>query len=250
MAGQQHGDRFVRHVRTDVGAQTGDVAAAVVDAEPEPAGQCCQRGLGPDRGVQPVHPVADIGGDRRRGPTAARRRYCEPARGWPTATNPPLRRRRPRRSGLLFADAADLDVAPRRQLHRRRAEPGRRVGQRLELGRVDHPARQTDPSQRAVGGPMHLQRARTGVLVAGAGHPLTVRVALGAAIGVVHYSCVNGRPILVFQLREARRIRAPDIGTVGASEMTTLDSKRPQEPDGCRKRIRPVRRACRPKRPL
>ncbi len=36
--------------------------------------------------------------------------------------------------------------------------------------RLDHPAGQPDPGQRAVGGLVHLQRARAGVLVAGAGH--------------------------------------------------------------------------------
>ena len=46
-AGQQHSDRLAGHVSTDVGAEAGDVAAAVVDAEPEPAGQCGQRRLAP-----------------------------------------------------------------------------------------------------------------------------------------------------------------------------------------------------------
>ena len=81
-------------------------------------------------------------------------------------------------SGVGVGDAADLDVAPRRQFHGGRAEPGCRVGQRLQLGRLDHPAWQPDPGQRAVGRLVHLQRAGAGVLVAGSGHSTTVRVAL------------------------------------------------------------------------
>ena len=79
------------------------------------------------------------------------------------------------RGGLVVADAADLDVAARGQLHRRGAEPVRRVRQRLQLRRGDHPAGQPDPGQRAVGGLVHLQRAWAGVLVAGPGHQFTVR---------------------------------------------------------------------------
>ena len=71
---------------------------------------------------------------------------------------------------LVVADAADLDVAPRGQLHRRGAEPVRRMGQRLELARLDHPAGQPDPGQRAVGGLVHLKGAWAFVLVTGPGH--------------------------------------------------------------------------------
>ena len=161
-------------MRTDVGAKAGDVAAAVVDAEPEPAGQRCQRGLGL------------IAASSRR--TQSRTSGCPPTR--PDSGEATMLRTRSwvgdgsrpaaataSATASSVGDAADLDVAPRGQFHRRRAEPGRRVGQRLELGRVDHPARQPDPRQRAVGGLMHLQRARTCVLAAGAGHQLTVRVA-------------------------------------------------------------------------
>ena len=51
-AGQQQRHRIAEHVRTDVGAEAGDVAAAVVDAEPEPAGQLGQRGLGLNGGIE------------------------------------------------------------------------------------------------------------------------------------------------------------------------------------------------------
>jgi hypothetical protein len=98
------------------------------------------------------------------------------------------------------------------------------VGQRLELGRFDHAPGQPDPRQRTVGGSVHVKRAGAGVLVTGARHQLTVRVALHT-VGVVNYACVNMRRTLPFQLSEARRIRAPDIGAVGAIEMTTLDTE-------------------------
>ena len=72
-AGQQQGDAdSSTNVHADVGAQPRHVAAAVVDAEPEPAGQPGQRGLGLNRRVQFGDQAADVGvaadaaGQRRR----------------------------------------------------------------------------------------------------------------------------------------------------------------------------------------
>ena len=64
-----------------------------------------------------------------------------------------------------------------REVNSMRSEPNRLAacGQRLQLHRGDHAAGQPHPRQRAVGRLVHLQRAGTGVLVAGAAHPLTVR---------------------------------------------------------------------------
>ena len=46
----------VEHLHTGVGTQAGDVPAAVVEGEPEPAGQRGQRGLGLNGRVQVGHP--------------------------------------------------------------------------------------------------------------------------------------------------------------------------------------------------
>ena len=142
---------------TDVGAQPGDVAAAVVDAEQEPA-----RAVRPARARPGSRRPARCTSRgyrrlRRLGPTAGTRRCCAPARGSATAAGPP-----PATcvGHARCRDAADLDVAPRGQFHRRRAQTVRRVRQRLELGAADHPARQPHPSQRAVGGLVHLQARR------------------------------------------------------------------------------------------
>ena len=167
--GQQQGDRIVEQVNADVGAEAGDVAAAVVDAEPEPAGQRGQRRLGLNRVVQLVHPVAHVAAAAN--PTGQRRRddVADPLVGG--------RRQQPGvrdglGDGVGGGEPAHLDVAPRGQLERGRSQPGRGVRQRFELVGRDHPARQPNPDQRAVGRLVHGQRTRAGVLVTGAGHRL------------------------------------------------------------------------------
>ena len=71
-AGQQQGRRILEQVNADVGAEAGDVAAAVVDAEPEPARQRGQLRLGLNRVVQLAHPVAHVAAAAD--PTGQRRR--------------------------------------------------------------------------------------------------------------------------------------------------------------------------------
>ena len=58
---------------------------------------------------------------------------------------------------------------------------GGEESQHPELCRSDDPARQPHPRQRAVGGLVQLQCAGAGVLVAGSGHPTTVRRCLRGA---------------------------------------------------------------------
>ncbi len=76
--------------------------------------------------------------------------------------------------GLGVTYRANLEVAARGQLDGRRPELGGGVGHRLQLSGGDHPARQPDAGQLAVGGLVSLQRAGTGVVVPFPGHPSTV----------------------------------------------------------------------------
>ena len=130
---------IVEHVRADVGAQAGDVAAAVVDAEPEPAGQLGQRGLGPDRGVQLDPPTA---ARRRRPPTRPDSGDATMlrTRSWVgDGSRPAAATASATAAGV--GDAADLDVAARGQLQRA-SRTGRPPGPAPRAGPVDHPAGQ------------------------------------------------------------------------------------------------------------
>ena len=164
----------VEHVHAASARQAGHVAAAVVDAEPEPAGQRGQRGLAPDRGVQVGHPRPHVG-DAADAPRQRRR---------DDVAHPLMRGRRQQARGRRLPRRRAAGVADRRGSGCCRARsvpsPGSRtrsaaLRQRLQLRGGDHAAGQPDPGQRAVGGLVHLQRARAGVVVAGPGHQLTVR---------------------------------------------------------------------------
>jgi hypothetical protein len=60
-AGQEKRDGGrVQGVQPDVRAQTGDVAAPVVEGGQEPAGQLGEGGVRAEGGVEPAHPGADV----------------------------------------------------------------------------------------------------------------------------------------------------------------------------------------------
>ena len=156
-------------MHADVGAQAGHVGATVVETEPEPATQLREPRLAAERRIQVNHPVANVwppvdpAGQGRRDDIA----------------DPLMRGRRQQPDGCNrvggrgdVGDAAQLEVAPGGQFQRARAQLCRDARQRRQLRSGDHAARQPDPHQRAVGGLVHLQRARTGVAIAGSVHAL------------------------------------------------------------------------------
>ena len=76
---------------------------------------------------------------------------------------------------LGVGDPAQLKVGTGGQLQGSGGEPGGGIGERIELGRGDHPAGKPDTGQRTIGGLMGLQRAGAGVVLARSGHASTVR---------------------------------------------------------------------------
>ena len=109
----------------------------------------------------------------RRARTVATPRCCAPAHGWPTAAAP---RRRPRRRPPRRRGCARNCTLPR-DVNSSDPEPNSVASSAsaCNCAARDHAAGQPHPHQGAVGGLVHLQGARTGVLVAGAAHPFTVR---------------------------------------------------------------------------
>jgi len=111
--------RSASSTRAPTRRRIGHVAAAVVDAEPEPAGQAGQRGAGLDRGVEVAHQAADVG--IAAGSAGQREAtMLRTVRGWAMATGP---RRRPRRPKPPIGDAANLNVAAGGEFHA--CEPNR-----------------------------------------------------------------------------------------------------------------------------
>ncbi len=154
-------------VDADVRGQPRDVAAPVVEAEPEPSRQFGQNWCGLDRGVQITHQTAHIG--EAAGPARQR--------GGDDVADPLVRGRRQQaragqrcRHGVGIGQRPQLDVAARREFHCVRTEVLGDPGKRRELRRGDHATGQPDPDQRAIGGPVHREGTRAGVVVSGSCH--------------------------------------------------------------------------------
>ena len=111
---------------------------------------------------QPADPAGQRGGDDIAHPFVGGRGQ-QPGRGRRVG------------DGRRIPHRAQLQIAPHRQLQSAVAELGRRVRQRFQLSRGDHPAGQPQPGQRAVGGLVHLQGTGARVVVAHSLHPSTVR---------------------------------------------------------------------------
>ena len=200
-AGQQQRGRIVDEVHADVGAESGDVAAAVVDAEPEPARQRGQRRARPEsrcpaRSTQPRTsprpPTRPDSGDA----TMLRTRSwvadgSSPAAGDGVGDGAGVGD--PAQSGCCRATSVPACREP---------NPAAACASASSCCGRDHPAGQPHPDQRAVGGLVHLQRAGAGVLVTGSGHVLYRTAATcvrSPRNGVVRYSClaqVTGRTFL------------------------------------------------------
>lgn len=113
------------------------------------------------------------------------------------------------RDGIGVRDTAQLDVASCGELQRSGAVLCGRMGKRRELWGVDHPARESYPGKRAIGGLMHVERTGAGVVA------LSIRPAVhpthGTATGWLRRRCGAVRRVRMTGVIRPHRPAVVDI---------------------------------------
>lgn len=159
---EQHGDRVpVQRQQADVTTQPRNVPTPVVHGEQEASGQFGQPRSGADPPVQLTHDA------RNRQPPGV----VQTGTGTGHYVPHPLVGQRGKQSHLAEPpsellgrpDSAQLEIRPRRELDRRVPQLLRGRDQHSELLGAQHPTRNADPRETAVGGGVDLERTRTGV---------------------------------------------------------------------------------------